>query len=182
MFETMRNIGINLDKKLSIRKDCRSEYIVKPMGVMILSPIDFPQNKKHSVHVAWQVRYQLERCGEIKIYNASFSADLNGNIPNSKQDYPGETMANPKLFYDAHNPSKLAAVYKSGLKDSCNNFEIIDTKTSERPHNITVDGQTKTNVWNEIWVYRVCGEEIEVPLAFTPDASGSSIKFDIKVK
>jgi hypothetical protein len=180
MFENMRIIGIDWDKKLSIMKDCNSGYVVKPMGVMILSPVDFPQNKKHPVQGSWQVRYQLERCGEVKIYNASFSANPNGSVPNFKQDYPGETLANPKLFNDAQTTSKLAAVYKSGLKDTCDNVEILDTKISERPHNLTTDNQT--NGWSEIWIYKVCAKEVEVPLTFTYDVTSNSTKFDIKVK
>lgn len=180
--ETMRSIGMSWDKKLSIIKDCSAGYVVKPMGVMILSPIDLPQNKKHPVQGVWQVRYQLERCGAVKVYNASFNADPNGNIPNSKLDYPGETIANPKLFYDAQTTSKLAAVYKSGLKDTCDNVEILDTKVSERPRNVTLVNQTNANIWTEVWTYKVCGKDIDLPITFTNDVASNSTKFDINVK
>jgi hypothetical protein len=75
MYETMFRLGVEQDRKFGLYPNCKSQYLVKPFSVAVFSPIDFPDDKRHPIKGVWQFRYQLERCGDSKFYNALFIAN-----------------------------------------------------------------------------------------------------------
>ena len=176
MLETMYRLGVEEDKKFSLQSDCKSQYQVKPFSAIVLKPIDFPEGKPHPTKGVWLTRYQLERCGDLKFYNALFLANNDGETPMPKAFYPGSTNASPVLIGDAMMSAVTGAMARSGLKD-CKNADVFDMRVTEPAHNVVEGDKTFKRVWNEIWTFRMCGQMIDVAMTFIPDASGGGTTF-----
>jgi hypothetical protein len=68
------------------------------------------------------------------------------------------------------------AMVRSGLKD-CKDVEVFDMRVTEPAHDVVEGGRTKKGIWNEAWTFRVCGQAIDVPMTFIPDAVGGGTTF-----
>jgi hypothetical protein len=176
MLEAMYRQGVELDKKYGLQLDCKSQYNIKPVNTVVLSPIDFPDDKQHPTKGVWKFRYQLERCGDSKIYNALFIANSNGEAPTLRAFYPGSTNASPVLIKDAMLPAIMGAVVRSGLKD-CKDVDVFDMRVTEPAHDVVEGDKTFKGVWKETWIFKTCGQMIDVPIRFTPDANGGGTTF-----
>jgi hypothetical protein len=176
MLETMYRIGVEQDKKFGLKTDCKSQYQVKPFGSVVLSPIDFPEDKQNPTKGIWMSRYQLERCGESKIYNATFLANENGELPTVKAYYPGNTLAGPVLVKDALRSALPTTLVRAGLKD-CKEVDMFDMQVSEKAHDVVEGGNVFKGVWSETWTFRACGQMLDVSVKFIPDATGGGTSF-----
>lgn len=176
MLEAMYRQGVELDKKYGLQLDCKSQYSIKPVNTVVLSPIDFPDDKQHPTKGVWKFRYQFERCGDSKIYNALFIANSNGEAPTLRAFYPGSTNASPVLIKDAMLSAIMGATVRSGLKD-CKDIDVLDMRVTEPAHDIVEGDKTFKGVWNEIWAFRMCGQAIDVAMTFIPDANGGGTTF-----
>jgi hypothetical protein len=176
MLETMYRLGVQEDKKFGLQSNCRSQYHVKPISAVVLKPIEFPEGKQHPTKGVWLSRYQLERCGDSKFYNALFLANSDGEAPMPKAYYPGSTNASAVLVNDAMMTAVTGASARSGLKD-CKNADVFDMRVTEPAHNVVEGDKTFKGVWNEIWTFRMCGQMIDVAMTFIPDANGGGTTF-----
>lgn len=176
MLETMYRLGVEEDKKFGLQSECKSQYRVKPFSAVVLKPIEFPEGKQHPTNGVWLSRYQLERCGDSKFYNALFFANSNGEAPMPKSFYPGSTNAGPVLVKDAMMSAASGAMVRSGLKD-CKSADVFDMRVTEPAHNVVEGDKTFKGVWNEIWTFRMCGQMIDVAMTFIPDANGGGTTF-----
>ncbi len=176
MFEAMYRLGVEQDRKFGLKLDCKSQYTVKPFIMIVLSPIDFPDDKRHPIKGLWLSRYQLERCGESKVYNALFMANSMGEAPAAHAYHPGSTSASPVLVKDAMLSAITGALVRSGLKD-CKEIDVFDMRVTEPPHNVVEGDKTFKGVWNEIWTFRMCGQMVDVAMTFIPDAKGGGTTF-----
>jgi hypothetical protein len=177
MAKYMFTIGAAMDVKLGIQAGCKSNYQVKPINVVIYSPIELQEGKSNPVKGVWQVRYKLERCGEAKVYNAIFFANANGEIPKMNPFYPGTTMASARLVKDAL-PSAFITARSSKWTDTkdCQETLVFDMKPVDSGNPGPKPGQPGS-VWNEIWTLQLCGERIDVQMTFTTDADGKGTSF-----
>ena len=176
MLETMYRLGVGEDKKFGLQADCKSQYQVKPFSAVVMKPIEFPEGKQHPTKGVWLTRYQLERCGDSKFYNALFLANLNGEAPIPKAFYPGSTNAGPVLVGDAMMSAVRGAMARSGLKD-CKKADVFDMRVTESAHNVVEGDKTFKGVWNETWTFRMCGQMVDVAMTFIPDANGGGTTF-----
>lgn len=176
MLGIMYRLGVEQDRKLGLQTDCKTQYQIKPSGLIVLSPIDFPDEQQHPTKGAWQIRYQLERCGDAKFYNALFIANSSGEQPTSRPNYPGSSNAGPVLVKDAMLSAITGALVRSGLKD-CKNVDVFDMNVTEQAHNVVEGDKTFKGVWNESWAFKVCGQMIDVAMTFIPDANGGGTTF-----
>ncbi|MEI7432206.1 MAG: hypothetical protein WCL27_17305 [Betaproteobacteria bacterium] len=176
MLETMYRLGVEEDKKFGLQADCKSQYQTKPFTAVVLKAIEFPEGKQHPTKGVWLTRYQLERCGDSKFYNALFLANINGEAPMPKAFYPGSTRASPALVGDAMMSAVMGASARSGLKD-CKTADVFDMRVTEPAHNVIEGEKTFKGVWNEIWTFRMCGQMIDVAMTFIPDANGGGTTF-----
>lgn len=167
MIDALYQLGVEQDKKLDIQQECKSEYKIKPYSVAVLSPIDFPEDKQHPIKGVWNFRYQLDRCGELKFYNALFIAN-NGEPPIIKAYFPGSTYAGPLLVKDAMQAAMMGALIRSGLKD-CKELVVFDMHVTEKPHDVAEGEKAFKGVWNETWTFKMCGKMVDVPMTFTPN-------------
>jgi hypothetical protein len=172
-FEVLYRVGVEWDKKLGLQQNCKSQYQVKPYNTALLAPIDFPNEKEHPTKGIWRYRFQLERCGETKIYNAIFAAQNDGK-PQVLPHWPGDTRASPRLIYDALTSAIASASAKIKNVDKiteCKDLTIFDMKVSEEPHDVVENGITIRGVWWEKWTFLACGQYADVLLRFTPDGA-----------
>jgi hypothetical protein len=176
MLKTMYRLGVKEDKKFGLQSGCKSQYKVKPFSVIVLKPMEFSEGKKHPTKGVWLTRYQLERCGDSKFYNALFLANNKGEAPMSKAFYPGSTNAGPVLVGDAMMSTAMGALARSGLKD-CKKADVFDMRVTEPTHTVVEGEKTFKGVWNEIWTFRMCGQMVDVAMTFIPDANGGGTTF-----
>lgn len=176
MLETMYRLGVEEDKKFGLQSECRSQYRVRPYSAVVLKPIEYPEGKRNPTNGVWLARYQLERCGDSKFYNALFLANSNGEAPMPKAFYPGSTNASAVLVKDAMVSAVTGAMARSSLK-GCKSADVFDMRVTEPAHNVVEGDKTFKGVWNEIWTFRMCGQMIDVAMTFIPDANGGGTTF-----
>lgn len=177
MQEAMYRLAVGQDKKFGLQQDCKSQYRVEPYSIAILQPIDFPDDKQHPVKGIWNFRYQIQRCGESKFYNALFIASGNGETPPTPRTYyPGATNAGPLLIKDAMLSALPSALLKSGQKD-CKEIDVFDMRVTEKAHDVIDGGKTLRGVWSETWAFRLCGQMVDIAITFIPDATGGGTSF-----
>lgn len=179
MVEAMYKLAVEQDKKFGLQQNCKSEYKVAPFSIAILSPIDFPENKQHPTQGVWNFRYQLQRCGESKVYNTLFFANSSGETaPTPRAYYPGKSNASPLLIKDAMRSAVPSGLIKSGQKD-CKEFDVFDMNIKEPTHNVVKGDKTLKGVWSETWTFGMCGEMVDVLITFVPDDTGGGTSFTI---
>jgi hypothetical protein len=181
MQEVLFRLGVEQDRKFGLQVDCKTQFEVKPLGVVILSPIDLPDDKQNPVKGAWLLRYTFSRCGEAKTYNALFAASTEGGMPKYQAYYPGATNAHPVLVRDAMVSAMPNAIIRSEVKD-CKSADVLDMRVTEAPHTVREGEKELKGVWNEIWSFRACNQAVDVPITFTPDASGGGTSFTMKLR
>lgn len=174
--EAMYRLGVEEDKKFGLQPECKTQYHVKAMAAIVLKPIDFPEGKPNPSAGIWLTRYQLERCGDAKIYNALFFANANSEAPVAKPFYPGSTIAGPVLVKDAMMQAVAGALARAGLKD-CKIADVFDMRVTEPVHDVTEGDKLFKGVWNEIWTFRLCGQMVDTAMTFIPDANGGGTSF-----
>lgn len=140
MLESMYRLAVEQDRKFGLQQGCNTRYNVLPYGVTVLQPIEFPDDKKHPVKGVWKFRYQIQRCGESKFYNAIFIASVKGETPPTSQSYyPGNPTAGMQLIYDAMFSAVTSALVKSGQKD-CKEVDVFDMSVTVQAHDVVKDG------------------------------------------
>ncbi len=170
-------LGVEQDKKFGIQQECRTPYRVEPYSVSILQPIDFPDDKQHPVKGVWNFRYQLQRCGDSKIYNAIFIAAGNGDAPPSPRAYyPGATSASPVLVQDTMRSALSSAMVKANLT-ACKDVDVFDMRVTQPPRDVVQGEKTLKGVWNETWTFRLCGRTVDVGISFIPDPNGDGTQY-----
>lgn len=179
MQESLYRLGVQQDKKFGLQQECKSQYRVEPYSVSILQPIDFPDDKQHPLKGVWNFRYQLQRCGASKFYNAIFIASGGGDTPPKSQAYyPGASNASPILVKDAMLGALSSAMMKADLKD-CKEMDVFDMQVTEPPHDVVDGEKTLKGVWNESWTFRLCGQMVDVEVSFIPHTTGGGTRYVI---
>jgi hypothetical protein len=167
-------IGRRWDSKLGL-KDCNGAYNVQPINLYLLKPIDLPEGKAHPASGAWQHRYAFERCGKRTIYNAIFVART-GEKPEPRPHVPGTTNASPLLIADTLKgayPAALSRLGRTQRAKDCREVDLIDTRLTQPPRNRVADNPASP--WEEVWTFRGCGHEVEIPVTFMPDGKGGTV-------
>lgn len=174
MNEMLFRLGQAQDQQLGIQTSCQSETQVKPMGLVILSPIELPNTEQTPSAGAWLSRYEFTRCGESKIYNALFSVNPTTGEIEHEAYIPGNTMANPLLVRDAMASALISATARSNMQH-CKDVTVFDMQVTDAPRTVQTNGtRTLGGGWREKWIMNVCGKTVDVPITFTPSRSGGT--------
>lgn len=185
MFEVMYRLGVEQDRKLGLQPDCKSRHYVHPMGLVVVSPIDFPENRRNPVKGVWMFRYSLTRCGDTKTYNAMFFADeATGGTPKAQAYFPGTSIANPLLIHDAMIPAITTALIKSDIKDvkDIKDVIVIDLRNDNLPHDVGEGDKLVKGLWNETWIFKVRGKQVNVPITFFKNPKNGMTTFFMDAK
>lgn len=164
------------DKQLGLAQQCTSGYQVKPLTMAVLTPIEYPDDAAHPTAGIWLVRYEAERCGQTKIYNASFVAHPDGKAPTVAAYFPGSTYASPVLVKDAMMAAVPSALIRSG-QTGCKDIKVMDMQPTAIPRDVAEGSGILEGVWKETWTFLICGRQVAVPMTFTPDADGHGTTF-----
>jgi hypothetical protein len=162
--------GRRQDTRLRLQTDCETDMQVRPRTLILLDTIDLPDDRTDPVKGSWQVRYELTRCGETKLYNVVLTADPEGGKPKVTAFFPGDSIASLRLQRDALLPTVTLANRHAGPA-ACPRVEqivIADMQVVDRPHRIVEGGQTYENVWTENWTLEVCGRAVVAHMRFVP--------------
>jgi hypothetical protein len=172
--ETMFRIGQYWDRNLNLQQDCKTDFQVKPIAVVIVAPIEFDAGEPDPHSGAWKHRFRFERCGESRIYNALFVARA-GDKPDARPYFPGESIVSVRLMRDAL-PAGLSVAGKHLPADGapCKQIVLADTEVTQPPHGEEQAGRLISGVWQERWHFTGCGGSTRVLMHFVPDGNGST--------
>ena len=167
-------VGRLWDNKLGLQQNCKEPYNVQPLNLFLLRPIEFAEGKPHPVAGVWQHRYVFERCGKRMTYNAVFVARP-GDKPEVRPHVPGNTNASSLLLADTLKGATPAALLRLGKRArNCKEVEFIDTRLTHPPRVPTATDKPAGH-WEEVWTFRGCGHDVELPITFTPDGKGGTL-------
>ena len=164
--KTMFDLGSLQDRMLAIG-NCEGEVLVKPQQLVILDPVDLPDDRDEAIKGLWTVAYDLVRCNEAKRYNVVWRARSDGSAPEPLAHYPGTTLVSLQLLRDAV-VGALAGVQAKAKATDCTKLPtIFDMRVDEPPHRVEEDGKVFERVWLETWTFEVCGKRIDAHMTFT---------------
>ena len=168
--------GAATDRTLGLHVECVSKYQITEPKMNIKKPIDFSEGEVHPVKGEWIVNYRLERCGEKKIYNVTFTASPDGKPPSSKSNFPGVTIASDLLINDALMSTIVAAKLKLGARD-CSDIRIFDMQVFDMSAAKPQSNNSIKGSWGEVWTFRMCGKLVEIPIIFTHNEKTGGTNF-----
>lgn len=167
-------VGRQWDRKLGLQQDCKGAYNIQPAALFLLKPIDFPEGKTHPVAGVWQHRYVFERCGKRMTYNAVFVAQP-GDKPEVRPHVPGNTNASALLVaYTLRGAYPAALLRLAKRAKDCKEADLIDTRLTQQPRTSSAEADKGGGRWEEVWTFRGCGHDVELPITFTPDGKGGT--------
>lgn len=172
----MYQVGVVWDRKLSLQQECKAQHVVRPKTLALLQRIDFPEDSEHPVEGAWRHRFEFERCGETKVYNAILVAKR-GQKPTVTPYLPGETHASPILVRDAMMAAFVAATatLPAGADvKGCKDIGLVDMAVTQEPQTPSGQEDVGRGVWKERWTFAVCGVSTSSVITFVPDRRGGA--------
>lgn len=165
--------GIKLDEHILERKAvCETGYGFDPVSFHIYQPLVFADDQPNPVSGVWTYRFKFNRCGETKIYNLLWKANP-GKLPIPSVLPPGTTRASPILSADLMKGVATASVL-AGVPRDCHSGAVLDTRVTEDPATVDINGKATPGVWGEQWDVRMCGREFKVDFCLVPTADGGT--------
>ncbi len=169
LMEVSLRQGVAQDKKFGLVPGCQSDYSIQPLGLIVLDPIEFAEDKEHPSKGRWGFRFRLDRCGASKVYNTLFMASADGP-PQAYFDLAGLSKVPHHLFKDVFSMAGAAATLALGGGD-CNDTVVFDTEP------LPPAAGLPAGAWDEKWRFWLCGKLVDVKLRFVP--AGKSVKFEV---
>ncbi|MDX8387975.1 MAG: hypothetical protein R8M46_05510 [Ghiorsea sp.] len=176
LLQLLFKVGEAQDNKFKLQQGCKSKRKVKPIGVIVTSPIDFPENLEHPKTGAWIYKFEYERCKVKNIYNAIFKVVNPGQPVSVGTYFSGSTLASRQLILDSANTVLPLAKSASGMK-KCKDTRIQDMHILEQPHNVTEGSKTFKHLWKERWIFNICGKEVNSDITFYKDEARGGFSF-----
>lgn len=131
--------------------------------VTMLTPVAFAADG-YPVSGLWRQSFPVSGCGNDTTINFFFRGQPDEKIA-SIIGVPGETRADLTLQRDALKYAHLGA---QAVAPGCTNGHVRHTR-----YDGVADARTKA--WRERWIVAACGRNVEVPITFTPDSTGTTI-------
>ncbi len=128
----------------------------------------------HPTGGVWKQSYPVSGCGNDTSINIFFQAMPDKNI-RVQVTAPGSTIASPQLEEDAY---KYASIGAGLASKTCKTFDVINTRFMGFQDPVTAASAPTLKAkgpWHEVWTMKGCGHDYEVPLTFSPDATGTEI-------
>lgn len=164
------DVGVFYEQSLERNKDCKEQVQIKPVALHLWEKIEYNSDKDYPISGVWTTRFKLSRCGNESTYNALFVADKEEG-PKVKPYYPGESLADPRLFKDVI--TSLMPIAKAFTdKDNCNSLYLEDVKVVDN---------VKEGAWRESWIVKSCTVHKTFDVSFQPDIEKGT-KFTIRLK
>jgi len=119
----------------------------------------------------WAEQVPGTACGQPRRFHALIL--VRGGKLDTESMLPGDSETSAQLASDVRDPLLSAAMgfgFAHGIKPSCT-IDVLDTHliTNVTPH----------NPWQEVWLVNICGNRLNIPITFIPDATGGGTSFSI---
>jgi hypothetical protein len=161
----LNDVGLFWDHQLGLQQGCKNPYQVKPVNLVLLRPVHFPDAADFPTQGMWRVRFEYERCNELKTYNAIFVA-ISAGRPHVVPSMPGTTDVPPVLGQDALKGMFLPvqkALAAAGAKN-CKEIFPFDTRLTPGAAD-----KPDADVWQEKWTFQGCGRQVQFLMTFSPN-------------
>ena len=144
-----------------------------PSTVTVAAPITMGPDGLPKTGAWWQ-RFPVSGCGNDTTLNLNFSVRADGKIVVTVA-LPGTTHADLTLQHDGLFYATVGAGTRA---KSCKTFIVKNTRfesygSHDHPTHSPAQGQFQP--WWESWVVTGCGRTFNVPMDFSPDATGTQI-------
>ena len=167
MIASLNEVGHFWDKLLGLHQDCKGDYEVRPVGLVLQAPVRWPDGVDYPTAGIWKVQFEYLRCGDLKTYNAIF-VSREGDKPDLLPAIPGYSDASPALAVDAMKgvtPQVQAHLAKMGAKD-CRQIYLFDSRMTP-----AAVAQPAADSWQEKWTFQGCGKQAVFLMTFHPKAT-----------
>lgn len=131
--------------------------------VTIIEPVSFGQGG-YPIAGLWKQSFPVSGCGNATTINLYFKGQPGEKIL-SIVGIPGETHADLTLQRDA---LKFADIAVQAVFRDCNEMNVRDSKYAGL---VSKSGKA----WQETWLFSACSRSVQVPMIFTPDATGTTV-------
>jgi hypothetical protein len=165
-YSGLNDIGLFWDKLLGLQQTCEGAHEVRPLDVVLLDPVVFPDAGDYPTRGIWKVRFQYWRCNDFKTYNALFTA-TGGTKPQLLPAIPGFSQASPALAMDALKsifPQVQAQLAKLGAAD-CKLIYPFEARMTP-----AAMAKPQAETWQERWTFQGCGKQTDMMMTFNPKA------------
>lgn len=116
---------------------------------------------------------RVEGCGSRGLLNVMI-VPVPGGGERLAPMFPGTTITEPTLQRDGLRQSILAAKV---VAPDCDRITVNGTRF-DGPAGLASRGGKAARPWSETWTLGACGRLLAVPMEFTPDGRGTSIRID----
>jgi hypothetical protein len=142
--------------------------------VTVINPVSFAKSG-HPNTGSWKQAFPVSGCGNDTVLHIYFTATPDEKIT-ATVGLPGSTHADLTLQWNSVMYAQTGA--RHVVKD-CNHFDVRNTKFEsyglvEPPTPDPGPGNGRRPWW-ETWTMIGCGQIIDVPIDFVPDATGTTI-------
>lgn len=170
--QSLGEIGRIWDRRLGIHQECKSEKKVYLDSFSIIKQVTLPEGQNFPTEGMWSYRFNYERCGEKKTYNAILEIKPDGKLRLTPH-VPGNSKASITLMIDASKSAYPIAIVKlkkeHNLSQCTEGIQLINALITQSPSDLPQGG------WREDWMFLGCGQHtISLPVDFFPDKAGTT--------
>jgi len=157
-----------------VHSPCSSAQLKRANKITIFKAMEFDSSGL-AVAGAWIEAVNEQGCGATRVLNVLAWIRDKKSLTSGAL-LPGTTRTEPVLQRDgavsAFQAAYLAALAAGEAKD-CKTSFVADTEFIDQER-VTAAG-AKNSPWREMWTVITCTKRMQVPMRFTPDATGTAI-------
>ncbi|MEA1650730.1 hypothetical protein UAJ10_17120 [Nitrospirillum sp. BR 11164] len=159
-----------------MNEPCPGAQATVSTDVAVFQPLVFDAAGQLQTGI-WRQQVTLAGCGATRTLNV-IGWKQAGQAIGMGALLPGGTHTDVLLQRDAiQQVDQLVKITPGATEDGCAREYVADTRFVDREVPPT-PGPTpggKSPPWREVWTLRTCTKQIEVPIRFIPDATGTTI-------
>ena len=145
--------------------------------VTVVKPVSFAKSGYPNAG-SWRQAFPVSGCGNDTVLHIYFTATADEKI-NAIVGLPGSTHADLTLQRNAERYARMGAMGAKNVARDCNHFDVRNTKFESyglaEPATPDPGPGNSFRPWWETWTILACGQLIDVPIDFVPDATGTTI-------
>ncbi len=178
-FRYLHATTVRSDKRLGL--NCGKRYRFEHVRTIVTHKIRFDAGAEQPSRGVLRHYYRAFRCGKTNVLSLVYIFRPNG-APAIMVLQPGASLIGPSdLLNDVYESAEAVAAAKHAAKygarenvSPCADKFVSDTFLSRDPHKRGMNERTRRGEWEEVWMVRVCGEDIPVKFLFQPDGKGGA--------
>ncbi|MEA1676454.1 hypothetical protein [Nitrospirillum sp. BR 11163] len=155
-----------------MNEPCPSAQATVSTDVAVFQPLVFDAAGQLQTGI-WRQQVTLAGCGGTRTLNV-IGWKQAGQAIGMGALLPGGTHTDVLLQRDAiQQVDQLVKITPGATEEGCAREYVADTRFVDREATPAPGG--KSPPWREVWTLRTCTKQIEVPIRFIPDATGTTI-------